>query len=522
MPADRNDDLDPPSIDGFDLDRFGSAVDAEDYQAELDRQGLRGDGVVHLITTAGRLGWTVGEVHRWAMERDLLEVVDEHGRRGLGFRCPWQVFDDLVRSVYLERLPPLEWSEEDGERIVRFPSIDGVEGESLGFIYRVVDGEEPEEVGEAVGEVRVGGSERLGLLAAKLGVFGDPLRGAPPDLFHSVHVLGPFHPFDDRDVWAMRHLTGLGELDLGLGRLGIFLVGGVIAHPITNASLGVIASFERLTSLGLRSRDVTDAGLGQLGGLSLEDFGFGFGPITGAGLGAIVGPSTRELHLEFTSEPVGALSWLPRATSLRRLVLRQVGLDERHLAGMEGLRLEYVELTGHSSEGRSRPGRVGDETARMIARIPTVKVVRLGGTDVGNRGVGHLTGLPLLEELYVGNTAVDDAVTGVLAGAPRLRVLDLSYNPIGDAGVKRLRRLPLRALHLFDTAVTDRSVKFLTQMPTLEEIDLSETAVTPRGLSRLRKLPRLRWLGAYHLEQPDLELVQSELPGVKIANASFL
>ncbi|MGO8688347.1 MAG: hypothetical protein ACLQLG_01820 [Thermoguttaceae bacterium] len=97
-----------------------------------------------------------------------------------------------------------------------------------------------------------------------------------------------------------------------------------------------------------------------------------------------------------------------------------------------------------------------------------VGAVRVGGSEVDDASLEHLTALTQLEKLDLGCTKITDAGLKHLEGLTRLRWLDLYGADISDAGLKHLEGLA-----------------------NLEELGVGETNVTFVGVQKLRQsLPK--------------------------------
>jgi len=86
-------------------------------------------------------------------------------------------------------------------------------------------------------------------------------------------------------------------------------------------------------------------------------------------------------------------------------------------------------------------------------------IVELGGTQVTDAGLVHLTGLTKLEELHIPGTQITDAGLVHLKGLTNLKGLDLGGTQVTDAGLVHLKGLTnLKWLNLNGTQVTDAGV----------------------------------------------------------------
>jgi len=138
-------------------------------------------------------------------------------------------------------------------------------------------------------------------------------------------------------------------------------------------------------------------------------------------------------------------------------------------------------------------------TIPMEEQSPGKVVVRLdlsftGATDVG---LGSLTRLERLQELYLIHTKVTDAGLTPLAACSRLHTLDLAGTQVTDAVMPVLSKLTeLKALGLSNTKVTDAGILKLKTLRNLRLLDLSSCkAVSSAGIQELQKsLPQMKIL----------------------------
>lgn len=192
------------------------------------------------------------------------------------------------------------------------------------------------------------------------------------------------------------------------------------------------------------------------------------------------------------------------------------------------------------------PARAADGDVSRLAlslrRLPYLKAIDLGGTNVTDVVAKSLADVRDVDALFLDDTAFGDAglkeldnrftwldlsktqVTDKgmadLARSRGLRALRLANNPkVTDVGLMKLTGLAnLRSLDLSGTGVSlagdpnlsawrgltrldlsrtpvdDGGVKALAKLTSLEELDLSGTSVTGTGLAALASLPKLRVL----------------------------
>ena len=140
------------------------------------------------------------------------------------------------------------------------------------------------------------------------------------------------------------------------------------------------------------------------------------------------------------------------------------------------------------------------ELERIIRQNPELVELTLGGTQVTDEGLIHLTQLPRLRVLRLSRTAITDAGMSVLAKCETLESIDVSQTQVGDQGVWELRALPrLRILNLFQTRVTDRGLASFQDAEhrsaaRIERLNLDRCLITDDGIAKLASLPNLSWL----------------------------
>jgi hypothetical protein len=80
----------------------------------------------------------------------------------------------------------------------------------------------------------------------------------------------------------------------------------------------------------------------------------------------------------------------------------------------------------------------------------------------------------------------------------RVTFVDLGGTEISDDGLKHLSRLQsLNSLSLNFTGVSDDGLKHVSSLPNLELLQLNETAISNEGLEHLSSLTNLKWLMAF-------------------------
>ena len=221
-----------------------------------------------------------------------------------------------------------------------------------------------------------------------------------------------------------------------------------------DAGLEHISSLVELETLGLRRAGIHGPGLVHLhnmGGLRVLDLtGNPLDQVTGDLIAAWV--ELRELTLDHTN----IKDLTPIATggrvALKRLSLAGTPLGDDQLALLGRLKnLELLDLTGcpitDTGLGSHLPGLAG------------LQALALGGTGVGDEGIGKLAKCTSLRVLRLSDTAVSSAGLMLLAGLPELSRLDISGCAVGAAELTAVGRMPrLARLDLRRTSLPQQAV----------------------------------------------------------------
>jgi len=209
---------------------------------------------------------------------------------------------------------------------------------------------------------------------------------------------------------------------------------------LVDAQLGPIVHLSGLRALDLgRNRDLTDAGLDQLGGLK-------------------------------------KLEWLG---------IEQTGIACRDTQALEGYKkLMYLDAF-------TTP--FCDEGLRQASTLPNLQWLGVErGSGITSAGPKHLRGKKSLLGLNIENCKLDDRVLANLGDMPNLQYLALKNNAITDQGLQNLGAYPaLESLNLSRTAVTDAWLCELTDLTSLRTLNLEQTAVTAVCKESLLDIPNL-------------------------------
>ncbi|HUE74829.1 MAG TPA: hypothetical protein VMP01_28435 [Pirellulaceae bacterium] len=165
-------------------------------------------------------------------------------------------------------------------------------------------------------------------------------------------------------------------------------------------------------------------------------------------------------------------AWLGRQSTLRFLNLEKSNLGDSDVEPLQRLhQLEQLLIT---------EGTIGDEAAKHLANFPNLKNLCLRRTQIGDDGMALIAaGSPSLRMLQLGETQVGDRGAAEIAKIQTLRDVKLDGTNVTDAGLVHLGRLQnLNWLQLSDTAITDRGVLYLASLSKLETLEISGTDVT--------------------------------------------
>jgi hypothetical protein len=106
--------------------------------------------------------------------------------------------------------------------------------------------------------------------------------------------------------------------------------------------------------------------------------------------------------------------------------------------------------------------KVTDGDLKELARLKTLRYMRLNDTPVTSAGLTHLSGLSDLQAVDLGGTQVSDAGLKELAGLKNLQVLLLDNTKVTNEGLMALTPLKaLRAVNVRKTQVTEEGVRQL-------------------------------------------------------------
>jgi len=149
-----------------------------------------------------------------------------------------------------------------------------------------------------------------------------------------------------------------------------------------------------------------------------------------------------------------------------------------------------------SQEARERSiaaiEKLGGEVIRDEEMPGVIDEVDLGGPNIADAALTHLTALSDLRSLDLSKSRISDAGLANLQELKRLRRLDLSNTPINGAGFKYLKALQeLDSLELWNCPITNASLADLKGVGKLSYLGLSGTSIDDKGLEKVAMLTDL-------------------------------
>ena len=226
-----------------------------------------------------------------------------------------------------------------------------------------------------------------------------------------------------------------------------------------------LAELKSLRELDVSHTSVTDDGMDRLAELrELETLAIGSNRLDGGGLESLkLLPKLKRLDLRGVQRVDSGLWGL----ALNRRNLERLS----ELTQLEALLLGGATIT---DVGADRPGREDAERAELLhvellGGLTNLRELDLSRQPVTRKGLEFLRAMPALERLNLGQCSrLDDGLVELLRAMPRLRRL-LAGTELTDAGLARLRELPLKKLAVGGTGVTEQAAtEFRAARPAVE------------------------------------------------------
>jgi hypothetical protein len=163
---------------------------------------------------------------------------------------------------------------------------------------------------------------------------------------------------------------------------------------------------------------------------------------------------------------------------------------------------------------------------QLTTLAPQIQELRLWDSKITDAGLARIKRLPILQTLYL-NLCRSITIAGFqcLAEMKQLQKLDLDGTYLNNERLECLKGLSnLQSLFAGDSSVTDAGLKYLEGLTNLQSLDLRRTKVTDAGLERLKGLGKLRFLNLIETNVTDtgVQMLKKSLPQCRIASGSKL
>jgi len=151
-------------------------------------------------------------------------------------------------------------------------------------------------------------------------------------------------------------------------------------------------------------------------------------------------------------------------------------------------------FTALCCEGRSLYAQHPMTLSDLINRMEG-KTLNLERVEVSKEEIALLAKIPTLEGLILGGPQITDSTLEQIEELAGLKTLSISDAAITASGIQKLASLPnLWGLRLSGKGITDACLVNIGEIETLKQISLDQTAVTNDGLSHLKNLYGLQRL----------------------------
>jgi Leucine-rich repeat (LRR) protein len=249
-------------------------------------------------------------------------------------------------------------------------------------------------------------------------------------------------------------------------------------NAVAEKNLIYLKKFPRLRYIDFLPEKITDVGLANLSGTSIQSLNLTGSKITDAGL----------THLEHLPQ----LQWL----YIDNTAITDEGFE--HLKNLTQLRAIFL-----------KNDKITDAGLRHLKRLHRLERLFLDNTQITDAGLENLANLSNLQILYLNQTAVGDAGLAHLKELTKLYSLQLNQTAVTDAGLKYLKDLTeLKDLELQNTKITDKGLAYLKDLSKLEILSLRETRITDAGLDLLKALTNLKALNLVRTETSPEKVIE--------------
>lgn len=129
-----------------------------------------------------------------------------------------------------------------------------------------------------------------------------------------------------------------------------------------------------------------------------------------------------------------------------------------------------------------------ERLCEVIKTLGGVTYINLSGTNITDRSLAFLGGLPFIEQLELCRTNVTGTGFERFSDA-RLTTLNLNGSSLTDDGAKALATLTsLQSLTLDNTSITEEGLRALKQLPDLRTLSVSNAGATDEVIAELAEV----------------------------------
>ncbi|MEL6108897.1 MAG: SUMF1/EgtB/PvdO family nonheme iron enzyme [Planctomycetota bacterium] len=279
-----------------------------------------------------------------------------------------------------------------------------------------------------------------------------------------------FAPLAEHPELEHLQITGIGELDDSVvdffreaDRLRSLHLQG---RSITDAGLFRLPAFEALRTLRLSQTQVGGTSLARFLGSPLEQVSFDHLNDEGA---ALLGNFETLLSVQLNGCPLTDVA-IERLATLRRLRDLQLhdmsNLTDDALISIGNLRqLERLDLRGTGA---------GDQTMAAIASLVRLTRLQLDSETLTDEGAGRVAGLVSLRDVYIGpNCRISDAGLSSFWRMVNLSAIQIRNDGVRGDAFRTLAELPrLRRMEIVSANLRGESLSWIAGSPSLEEISI--------------------------------------------------
>ncbi len=268
---------------------------------------------------------------------------------------------------------------------------------------------------------------------------------------------------------------------------------------VSDAQLAYLSGLTAVTRLRLNTTEVGDGGMVHVGKIkTLVDLDLGHSMVSDTGMAALNGlTGLQRLTLNHTLSKGN----LPMTMPLEELEISNTTFDDQSAAALakmptlRSLRLAYTDVTADGLKALSAlPLRkldilsndIGDEAMVHIGKMTTLEELYLSYCRHTNKGLADLSGLTNLQVFESVRTRLDDKAVPYLNGFAKLRRLNLDYTGLSDEGLAALLLPELEELRLDTANLTDAAVETLAKFAKLKSVNLYHTLITEAGYNKLK------------------------------------